>query len=67
MRNTDQKSACLHGARMTVGAQTFREALRALVFRWSASEPTAELIAELQAEIEVLRTTQDDERRRGHP
>lgn len=39
------------------GAQTFREALRALVFRWSASEPTAELIAELQAEIEVLRAT----------
>lgn len=68
MRNTDQKSACLHGARMTVGAQTFREALRALVFRWSALEPTGALIAELQAEIEVLRTTlQDDERRRGHP
>lgn len=38
------------------GAQTFREALRALVFRWSASESTAALIAELQAEIEVLRT-----------
>ncbi len=39
------------------GAQSFREALRALVFRWSATEPTSALIAELAAEIEVLRTT----------
>lgn len=40
-----------------MSAQTFREALRALVFRWSASEPTTALIAELEAEIEVLKTT----------
>lgn len=37
------------------GAQTFREALRTLVFRWSASMTTAEIIAELTQEIEVLK------------
>lgn len=41
---------------MTV-EQSFREALRTLVFRWSSSVATDEIIRELKAEIEVLETT----------
>lgn len=45
--------------------QTFREALRTLVFRWSSSVATEEIIRELKAEILVLRTTTQNEPEQG--